>query len=300
MHQRPKLTLVVLSTLLALLTTTSLVACAETSAPPRTTYAPPFCPNPARIPRTVAPAEKVTLPILMYHHITHLQPNATPTWRTLTVTPEAFEAQVKWLADHGYHTIYFSDLVAYFRDGVPLPDKPIILTFDDGWTDDYTVAYPILRKHCMVGTFFPPVAWVNRSNGSKVITWPMIEEMSRGGMEFGSHTINHYLLNEQTAQRITEELVGSKAALEQHVVLPVVALAYPGGGHNPLAVSLAPKAGYGAAVGVKAGVEQAHSELFLLHRITIPYSDDLKAFERRIAPKTAPNAPVPPASTKSP
>ncbi|MCU0502661.1 MAG: polysaccharide deacetylase family protein [Anaerolineae bacterium] len=300
MHRRPTLTLIVLSTLLVLLTTTALVACAETSAPPRATYAPPFCPNPARIPRPVAPAEKVSLPILMYHHITRLPPNANATWRTLTVTPEAFEAQVKWLADNGYHAIYFSDLVAYFRDGVSLPEKPIILTFDDGWTDDYTVVYPILRKYCMVGTFFPPVAWVNRSNGSKVITWSMIEEMSRGGMEFGSHTINHYLLNEQTAQRITEELVGSKAALEQHVVLPVVALAYPGGGHNPLVVSLAPKAGYGAAVGVKAGVEQAHSDLFLLHRITIPYSDDLKAFERRITPKSAPNAPVPPASIKRP
>jgi len=237
---------------------------------------------------------------LMYHHITHLQANATATWRTLTVTPEAFEAQVKWLADNGYHTLYFSDLVAYFRDGVPLPEKPIILTFDDGWTDDYTVAFPILRKHCMVGTFFPPVAWVNRSNGSKVMTWPMIEEMSRSGMEFGSHTIDHHLLNEQTAQQITEELVDSKAALEQHVVRPVVALAYPGGGHNPLAVSLVPKAGYGAAVGVTAGVEQARSDLFLLHRITIPYSDDLKAFERRITPKVAPAAPVPPASAKSP
>jgi peptidoglycan/xylan/chitin deacetylase (PgdA/CDA1 family) len=301
MHRRFQLTLIVPATLLVLLTTTSLVACAETGAPPaaapgtqnRAAFAPPFCPNPARIPRPVVPAEKVSLPILMYHHITHLPANASTTWRTLTVTPEAFESQVKWLADHGYHTIYFSDLVAYFRDGVPLPEKPIILTFDDGWTDDHTIAYPILRKHCMVGTFFPPVAWTNRSNGSKVMTWPMIEEMSRGGMEFGSHTISHYLLNEQTAQRITEELVDSKAALEQHVVLPVVALAYPGGGHNPLVVSLVPKAGYGAAVGVAASPDQARSDLFLLHRIAIPYSDDLKAFERRLTAKAAPDAPAP-------
>ena len=146
MHRRSQLTLIVLSILLAFLTTTSLVACAETGAPPaeapgaqgRTAFAPPFCPNPARIPRPVAPAEKVSLPILMYHHITRLPANANATWRTLTVTPEAFEAQVKWLVDNGYHAIYFSDLVAYFQAGVPLPDKPIILTFDDGWTDDYT------------------------------------------------------------------------------------------------------------------------------------------------------------------
>ena len=308
MHRRSRLSLIVLSTLVVTLTTSSLMACAETGAPPaeppgaprRAVFAPPFCPDSARIPRPVVPAEKVSLPILMYHHITHLAANASATWRTLTVTPEAFEAQIKWLADNGYHTIYFSDLVAYFRDGAPLPEKPIILTFDDGWTDDYRVAYPILRKHCMVGTFFPPVAWVNRSNGSKVMTWPMIEEMSRGGMEFGSHTIDHHLLNEQNAQQITEELVGSKAALEQHVIQPVVALAYPGGGHNPLAVSLVPEAGYGAAVGVKAGVEQARSDLFLLQRIAIPYSDDLKAFERRIAAKTGPGAWGLPAPAKRP
>jgi peptidoglycan/xylan/chitin deacetylase (PgdA/CDA1 family) len=303
MHRRPHLTLIVLSILLALLIATSLVACAEPNAPGtqgHVAYAPPFCSNPAHIPRPVAPAEKVSLPILMYHHITHLPANANATWRNLTVTPEAFEAQVKWLADNSYHTIYFSDLVAYFQHGVPLPDKPIILTFDDGWTDDFTVAFPILQKHCMVGTFFPPVAWVNRSNGSKVLTWPMIEEMSRGGMEIGSHTVNHYLLNERTAQQITEEMVNSKAELEKHVVQPVTALAYPGGGYNPLVLSLAPKAGYGAAVGVKADVEQARADLFLLHRITIPYSDDLKAFERRITAKAAPGAPVPPVLLKRP
>jgi peptidoglycan/xylan/chitin deacetylase (PgdA/CDA1 family) len=308
MHRRSHLTLIALSTVVVLPTTSLPLARAGTGEPPaeapaaqrRMAFAPPFCPNPSRIPRPVAPAEKVSLPILMYHHITHLAANASATWRMLTVTPEAFEAQVKWLADNGYHTLFFSDLVAYFQDGAPLPEKPIILTFDDGWTDDYTIAFPILRRHCMVGTFFPPVAWVNRSNGSKVMTWPMIEEMSWGGMEFGSHTVDHHLLNEQTAQQITEELVDSKAALEQHVVRPVVALAYPGGGHNPLAMSLVPKAGYGAAVGVKAGVEQARSDLFLLQRITVPYNDDLKAFERRIATKEAPRAEAPPAPAKRP
>jgi peptidoglycan/xylan/chitin deacetylase (PgdA/CDA1 family) len=216
------------------------------------------------------------------------------------VTPEAFEAQMQWLADNGYHTVSFSDLVAYFQHGQPLPAKPIILTFDDGWVDGYTVAYPTLKKHCMVGAFFPPVEWVNRSDGSKVLTWSMIEEMSRGGMEFGSHTLNHHLLNEQNAQQITEQLVGSKAELEKHLVRPVTALAYPGGGHNALVTSLAPKSGYGAAVGVRAGVEQTRSGLFLLNRITIPYSDDLKAFERRITPKPTATAVASPVLARRP
>jgi peptidoglycan/xylan/chitin deacetylase (PgdA/CDA1 family) len=173
---------------------------------------------------------------------------------------------------------------------MPLPDKPIILTFDDAWIDHYTVVYPILQKYCMVGTFFPPVNWVNNGGGKQVMSWPMIEEMSRGQMEFGSHTLNHHLLNHQTEKQIMEQLVGSKVELEKHTVRPVVALAYPGGGWNTLALSLVPKGGYGAAVGVTANPEQARSDLFLLHRITVPYSDDLKMFEKRLRGTNPPNA----------
>ncbi len=284
------ITLTALALLLLLLTQPAAVA-AETGQPPS---APPTCPARDGIPRTVAPADRVILPILMYHHVKVLPANANTTWRNLTVTPAAFEAQVKYLADHGYHTIYFSDLIAYFGAGTPLPDKPIILTFDDGWIEQYTVVYPILQKYCMVGTFFPPINWVHNGDGKQVVAWPMIEEMSRGQMEFGSHTLNHHLLNNQTEKQIMEQLVGSKAELEQHTVRPVVALAYPGGGWNKLAVSLVPKAGYGAAVGITASPDQTRADLFLLHRITVPYSDDLKMFVKRITSKNPPNASLPP------
>jgi peptidoglycan/xylan/chitin deacetylase (PgdA/CDA1 family) len=229
----------------------------------------------------------------MYHHVRRLLANADATWRNLTVTPEAFEAQIKYLADNGYHTIYFADLAAYFNAGAPLPAKPIILTFDDGWIEQYTIVYPILRRYCLVGTFFPPVNWVNNGDGKQVISWAMIEEMSRGGMEFGSHTLNHHLLSRLTEKQIMEQLVGSKAQLEKHTTRPVVALAYPGGASNKLAVSLVPQAGYSAAVGIIAGVEQARADLFLLHRITIPYSADLKTFEARIRSKRPPTASPP-------
>lgn len=258
--------------------------------PAATLGAAAVCPDPTTIPRTVAPADTVTLPILLYHHVRRLPANASAVWRNLTVTPEAFEAQVKYLVDQGYHTIYFSDLIAYFNAGVPLPARPIILTFDDGWIEQYTVVYPILQKYCLTATFFPPVNWVNNGGGKQVISWAMIEEMSRGGMEFGSHTLNHHLLNQQTENQIMEQLVGSKAELEKHTIRPVVALAYPGGGYNKSALALAPKAGYGAAVGITAGPDQARSDLFLLRRSTVPYSDDLKAFAARLQSRRPPAA----------
>ncbi len=249
---------------------------------------PSACADRTTTPRLIPPQDSVTLPILMYHHIKQLPPKASATWRNLTVSPQAFEAQLRYLAEQGYHTIYFSELIAYFNAGASLPEKPIILTFDDGWIDHYTVVYPLLQKYCMVGTFFPPVNWVENGNGKQVISWEMIEEMSRGGMEFGSHTLNHHLLTGQTEKQIMAQLVDSKAALEQHTGKPVVVFAYPGGGHNALAVSLTAKAGYEAAVGIMAGVEQTRDDLFLLHRITVPYSDDLKTFAARIRSKRPP------------
>jgi peptidoglycan/xylan/chitin deacetylase (PgdA/CDA1 family) len=245
------------------------------------------CPDRASIPRPVAPAETIQLPILMYHHLAHLSANASALWRSLTVTPEMFEAQVRYLAEHGYHTIYFADLIAYWDEGTPLPEQPIILTFDDGWLEGYTVAYPILRKYCMVGTFFPPVNWVDNDNGKRVLSWPMIEEMSRGGMEFGSHTLNHHLLARQTAPQILEQLVGSKAALEKHTIRPVVALAYPGGSYNALVLETVPKAGYGAAVGVLAGIEQTRAGRFALRRIAMSYNDNLALFQARLSNSTS-------------
>ncbi len=248
----PRFTFALVTLLIWLITYPSTVS-AESGTPPNMAplrparanapFAPPWCPNPASIPRTVPPADKVDLPILMYHHLTHLPAGANATWRMLTVTPEAFEEQVKSLADNGYHTIEFYDLIAYFGNSLPLPNRPIILTFDDGWIDDYTVAYPILKEHCMVGTFFPPVNWVDHSDGKKLLTWAMIEEMSKGGMEFGSHTLNHHLLNEQSEAQIMQQLVDSKTELEKHTVRPVVALAYPGGQVQPAGCIVGPEGG---------------------------------------------------------
>ena len=258
---------------------------------------PSACPDPDSIPRRLAKTEQLTLPILMYHHVRELPKNTSAFLRTLTVSADAFEAQMTYLAQNGYHTVYFSDLVAWFDRGAALPDKPIIITFDDGWIEQYEVAYPILRKHCLVAAFFPPTNWVNTSK--LTMTWAQIEEMSKGGMEFGSHTVNHYLLTGQTAEQITRQLENSRKTLEGHVRLPIAALAYPGGAYNAAVASLVEKAGYGAAVGVGAGVIHKAEERFKLHRVTVNYADTVAVFAARLVPVgNAPGAPPAPAAQK--
>lgn len=216
----------------------------------------------------------------MYHHLQLMTPDKSQIFRALSVAPAEFEKQVAYLAAHDYHTVYFSDLVAYFRSGRALPDNPIILTFDDGWVQDYTVAFPILFKYCMVGTFFPPTNWVDHSRYT--LTWAEIAEMSAGGMEFGSHTQSHSLMNLRTPEQNRLELVNSRLLLEQHTGRPVVALAFPGGMFNASVLQTAAETGYGAAVTTLGGIYQRPDQIYMLHRTAVRYWDTLDAFAAKL------------------
>jgi peptidoglycan/xylan/chitin deacetylase (PgdA/CDA1 family) len=95
-----------------------------------------------------------------------------------------------------------------------LPANPVIITFDDGWDDIYNVAYPILREHGMRATFFISTNWIE--NLRSVVSWSQLEEMSAGGMEFGSHSFTHPYLTTADPDWRKYELEESKAALEEH------------------------------------------------------------------------------------
>ncbi len=218
----------------------------------------------------------VHVPILMYHHLQYLNPNADYVWRTLTVAPDQFELQVAYLARQGFHTIYFSTLIAHLRWGAPLPSNPIILTFDDAWRDDYYVAYPILRKYGMVGTFFTPSNYMGCC--SYTLTWPMVYEMSAAGMEFGSHSLEHPFLTQQNGYQIWHELVDSKWILERNLGKPVVVFAYPFGAYNEYIWRQVAAAGYGAGASVNAGSWQSMDNIYGLNRTTVPYWESLDYF----------------------
>jgi peptidoglycan/xylan/chitin deacetylase (PgdA/CDA1 family) len=227
-------------------------------------------------------ADVVDVPILMYHHVRVLSPQASRLWLRLTVDPTAFEAQMAYLAGHGYHTITFSDLAACFDRGKPLPDNPVILTFDDGWAEQYTTVFPILRRYGLIATFFPPTNWINGSG--LTLNWAQVEEMSQAGMEFGSHTLNHHILSDQTPDEVRRQLVQSKAILEQHIHRPVVALAYPTGAWSSAVAALVPRAGYRVAVGTLPGVDQRAADRFALHRVSVGYGVPLRTFITRLGP----------------
>src|SRR5690606_1856222 len=133
---------------------------------------------------------RIHVPILMYHYVSPLPPDADDIRRDLTVLPDVFERQLVYLANEGYQTISLYQLYDALMNGAPLPPKPIILTFDDGYIDHYQYVFPALQRHGMTGTFFV-ITGRTDSNDPAYMSWAQINEMARAGMSMEPHTKYH-------------------------------------------------------------------------------------------------------------
>ncbi len=174
-------------------------------------------------------ATTLRVPILMYHHISDFIPKNNLLELSLTVTSEHFTQQLDYLKEQGYHTITFNQFFAALYYGGPLPTRPIILTFDDGYSDAYHYAFPILQAHGFSGMFYiitGVVGW----NG--YLNWDQIRAMQAAGMQIGSHTIHHMNIGSVlllSLQRAQQELQGSQAALERNLGEVIQQFCYPSG-----------------------------------------------------------------------
>jgi len=196
------------------------------------------------------------VPIFMYHHIRDYSGN-NKIEAGLSVSPALFSKQIDWFIQNGFHTITFSDL---FTGEVE--DKSVILTFDDGYRDNYDIAYRKLKDSGLKGEFFVFSSAVTSPN---YLTKEMIKEMSDNGMEFGSHTVNHIDMSNATKAILEYQLISSKSTLESITGKKVEYLCYPSGKFNALAEEVAKAAGYKAAVTTRPYADSAN--LFELPRI---------------------------------
>ncbi|MDU2064992.1 MAG: polysaccharide deacetylase family protein [Sporomusaceae bacterium] len=201
------------------------------------------------------------VPVLNYHQINDRDHNA------LTVSSSEFEAQMAYLADHGYQTITPDELADYLQLGKPLPRKPILITMDDGYEDNYQVAYPILQRYQAKATIFIITDFVGRYD--RYLTWEQIAQMSAHDIDFESHTLSHVDLATVSPTEAQKQLTASKAALEWHLGRPVNYLAYPGGEYSQQIIDMTKAAGYRAAFTVHFGRDRIHSTLYTLNRIPI-------------------------------
>lgn len=249
---------------------------------PTSTNTPTYTPSPTRplTPMfTRSPAQRVIqVPILMYHYISVPPPDADKYRLDLSVTPANFDAQMNYLAKKGYSPVRLADLAEFLRNGKPLPLNPIVITFDDGYEDNYQNAFPILQKYKFPATFFVITQAIDDGK-TGYMTWDQLEEMAIERMEIGSHSITHPDLKDKPRAFQAGEITGSKLAIESRIGTPVKSFSYPAGKYDTVTIDVLRSAGYLAAVTTEPqGAKQSVDKPFELQRIRVRGSFSVSDF----------------------
>src|SRR5690606_25975578 len=201
---------------------------------PTATPTPEPTPTPVPTPTptpTPEPQGQITpVPILMYHYVRPDPGPGDPIGRDLSVSPEAFAAQMAWLAEAGFTTLTLGELAAVRANQLALPPQPLVLTFDDGYRDFYEHAWPVLEHQGVKATVFAITGVVDHP---PYLTWDMLTALHESGLiEIASHTVTHRELPTLSAAEMEHELRQSKQDLESRLGLPVASFSYPVGRVN--------------------------------------------------------------------
>lgn len=187
----------------------------------------------------------VLCPVLMYHYISTPPENADAVLTDLAVTPENFAAQLDYLAEAGFTTISMSELWQGLNGEIALPERPIVLTFDDGYQDAYAHATPLMLERGMKGTFYIAGHFMEQPG---YLTWQQANEMRGAGMEIGCHSLTHGDMYTMTADEQRVEIEQSTAMIEAASGVRPTTFCYPLGRFNRTTRLLLNEYGYHTAV----------------------------------------------------
>ncbi len=264
----------------------SATATATLTATPTATFTPTAAPTATHTPTPVLPTpdgllRRARVPILMYHHIQNAPPGSNAVRRDLSVSPQDFEAQLRYLQQQGYHTVGLHDVVLHLTVGQPLPDRPIVLTFDDGYADAYTQAFPLLQRFGFTATFFLTTAPID-ANDPAFLSWDSVVEMHAAGMDLEAHSYDHSDLRSRGFQFLVFQTLGPKEAIEARTGEKVRFFAYPSGRYDDYVVDVLRSANYWGAVATEQGATHTSDGLFALRRVRVSGGDALSDFVHKL------------------
>jgi peptidoglycan/xylan/chitin deacetylase (PgdA/CDA1 family) len=214
------------------------------------------------------PRRGLTVPILMYHRIDVVHATTPAITRRLTVAPDVFAAQMRWLVRHRYHSITQRQLFAALMCGSALPAKPVMITFDDGYRDVFFEASSTLLQLGLHATAYVITGRVSGPDSS-FLTWTLLRALEARGIEVGSHTVTHVELTSVSDAAALGELVESRRALGRALGHAVPWLAYPSGRYDVRVEALARRAGYLLATTTDVGTSQSAERPLALQRLRV-------------------------------
>jgi glycosyltransferase involved in cell wall biosynthesis/peptidoglycan/xylan/chitin deacetylase (PgdA/CDA1 family)/2-polyprenyl-3-methyl-5-hydroxy-6-metoxy-1,4-benzoquinol methylase len=230
---------------------------------------------PGRPPVRPATERARSVPILMYHRIAVDGPITLERYR---VAPGLFAAQMATLHRAGYRTIALRDWISAMARQEPLPGKPIILTFDDGYRDFLTAAVPLLRTYGFSATVFLVAGRIGGAADwdggygevAPLLSWAEVRSLQEAGVEFGCHSLVHRPMTGMHLAELAEETAQARAILEEGLAVPVTTLAYPYGAEDELIRRVMADLGFEAAVTCEPGISQLGDAPLRLRRIEVP------------------------------
>jgi peptidoglycan/xylan/chitin deacetylase (PgdA/CDA1 family) len=225
-----------------------------------------------------------TVPILMYHAVTSAPNEAT---RDLSVTPEAFAQQMAVVADLGLTPVNATDLAAHWRSGRPLPVRPVLITFDDGYEGVHRHALRVLAKHGFTATVFVSTGWIRGAHDTgggpdTMLDWDQVRELAAADVEIGGHSHTHPQLDQLDDTTLRHELIHCKEIVTDELGTVPASFAYPYGYSDRRVRQAVRETGYGQALAVGNRLARRRQGPYALHRVTVRRSTGIEEFERLV------------------
>ncbi len=209
--------------------------------------------------------DKIKIPVICYHSI-----NKDPSGKSpIIISPEKFRQHLQTIKDNGYTTLTMAQFNDYLFGDKPIPEKSVLLTFDDGYEDNYTNAFPILKEFNMNATIFVISSYMD---GNEYMSPSNIKEMSDYGIDIESHTVSHLRLSELSYEQQFNEIKNSKQAIEKITGKPVISIAYPEGKYNEDTKKAVLEAGYAMGFTIDRGYVGIGDNATLLNRLCVDYT----------------------------
>jgi peptidoglycan/xylan/chitin deacetylase (PgdA/CDA1 family) len=243
---------------------------------------------------TIAGGQRVErIPILMYHSISDGEADGGHPYFDTRTSPRMFGQHMKYLRDNRYSLISPEAVAAKFDQTGFGDQKCAVITFDDGFRDFYTNAFPVLSKYGFTATMYLPTAYIQqqtqRFKGIDCLSWNEVRELQRAGMRFGSHTVTHPVLTQVSHAQLETELAGSKKTIEQELGTRVNSFAYPYAfpeadrEFTQRLRGTLENAGYENGVSTVIGSTHAPQDKFFMKRLPANSWDDPALFQAKLA-----------------
>jgi peptidoglycan/xylan/chitin deacetylase (PgdA/CDA1 family) len=217
------------------------------------------------------------VPVLMYHVIANPPPSAQ--LPDLYVDPKTFDTEMEWLKSHGFVGVSLNQVYDAWFKGGELPEKPVVVSFDDGYRGQYVYARPELRKLGWPGVLNLISGRVGQPGAELSVA--MVQRMINDGWELDDHTIHHLDVSQLSGPQLQLEIAGSRKDLQQRFHQPVNFFCYPSGRYDSQAIAAVRAAGYLGATTTNEGLA-SKGQMYTLDRIRVDFSDGVSGLARKL------------------